>query len=650
MVDGGVVAQESTPTPAPTNNSTRHEDPDEVDESGNQDALRRYLAQRLAERLGQSSVQISKGQYEQGQSALGDEYNDLLAKYVDVTGDTDSGRSASSFERAQENQQEYAQEVQEYNETYAAYQEAKQNGNETRARELARELERQQQSINRTSQNLSQSYQGLENETGANLTDATSAVSKKTQNVSKQQQSVVEAEFEQTTLTVATDANSVSFLDSVTVEGRLRTENGSGVTNQTVELRIGGDRVRVTTGREGRFSFDYRPVRAPVNSSSLPVRYVPASTSVFLGSNSSLALSVTQTNATVTITDHREAARFGDQVVVNGTVDAADVPVDSVPVVVQVDGVSLGTVQTDAEGTFSVNTSLPADIAAGEQSVTVDIAQSGRAITGEQGSSTIAVEETTTDLSVSASQSANGSIQVDGRLQTADGRPIAKRTLELRLDGSTVTTVRTNAEGRYSATLTVPDGVNGSVAVQAVYDDPVTNLGAAKASDSVTVGAPQEGTGFDLPVSTTTAAGVGTLVVAMLGVGVVARWRQEDEGESSGPASVTATNPVEATDELDQQMLDQARTLIESGVYDNGIQAAYAASRDALSVRLDVSKDGTHWEFFTRVQEVADSALLDDLQRLTEAYEATTYAGRSIENSEAADLLAVAESLTEFEE
>ncbi|MDL0130138.1 hypothetical protein PNP59_04195, partial [Halobacterium salinarum] len=83
----GSVFQED----APANNSTsppQQENPNQVNEGGNSEALREYLSSQLSEQLARSSIQISQGQYEDAQDALGEQYSGTLSKYVEVSGGT----------------------------------------------------------------------------------------------------------------------------------------------------------------------------------------------------------------------------------------------------------------------------------------------------------------------------------------------------------------------------------------------------------------------------------------------------------------------------------------------------------------------------------------------------------------------------------
>ena len=86
--------------PLARNNSTvHHENPDDVRSEEDISRLEGWLAGRLSSRLGGSSVQIEQGQYQKARSVLGDDYNGLLSKYVEVTGQTESPKTTKLRKR-----------------------------------------------------------------------------------------------------------------------------------------------------------------------------------------------------------------------------------------------------------------------------------------------------------------------------------------------------------------------------------------------------------------------------------------------------------------------------------------------------------------------------------------------------------------------
>jgi len=83
---GGAVAQA---TETPTENGTvQHERPEAAGESGDLQALQRWLDGRLSGQLESSTVALSEGEYERARAMLGDDYDERLDQYVDVAGET----------------------------------------------------------------------------------------------------------------------------------------------------------------------------------------------------------------------------------------------------------------------------------------------------------------------------------------------------------------------------------------------------------------------------------------------------------------------------------------------------------------------------------------------------------------------------------
>lgn len=636
--DRGRAAQEDpSPTATATNNSTRHENPDEAGEDGDLSRVERYLVGKLAAQLAGSSLQLSQGEYEQARRLLGDDYNEQLGKYVDVAGETET---ADSLERAQNDQREYAEAVQSYQQTFQEYQEARENGNETRARELARQLQRQHDRVVRLNDSVTAAYDGIENGTDADLTDAERNIETTTQNVTDLQTEVVDT-FERTELTVTADAATVSFDDPTTLSGQLTTENGTPVADRPITLVVGNDTVETTTDGAGEFAVDYRPVFSPANQSSLTVQYVPAVDSIYFNSSTTVDLTVEQTTANVSVTEVSDAVAFGDDLTVAGRVAVDGDPVDGVPVVVTVDGAALGSVRTNADGTFSLTTAFPATVPTGTQSVVGDVALSDRAITGDAGSADLTVEETATELSISGEQRSDG-VSVSGRLETATGEGVAGQSVDLTVDGTTVASVTTDAAGHFETTLSLPTDVGEAVRVTANYADAGTNLADARASTVVTIsddenaspGAGGGPTGKDgvleriqSATSNLLLVAAGLLLVALLGVVAVTRWWGSSTADESEATAGMVTEATSESVDRSRRLLEAAQRYAAEQGDQEAVTAAYAAARRAVTSNLGVSSAGTHWEVYQRVRDRGSGDLSERFRRLTESYEATQYAG-----------------------
>lgn len=638
------MAQE---TETPVNNSTtQQENPEEVDEAGNAEAVRRYLAQKLAERLAESSVRISQGQYERGQSVLGDEYDELLEKYVDVEGETEDNSASQSFEEAGENQREFGSAVEEYNETYQEYLEAKEAGNTTRARELARELDRIADRMNSSGRNLTRSYTDIENTTTANLTVARERVENTTREIQQQQDEVVASTFIRTSLSVRTDSSTTSFEDPLTIYGRLVLENGTALSNETVQISIGGKTETVETDRDGQFSLDFRPVSVGTGNRTVSVTYLPPERSAYLGSNASLAINVSQVTATVTVSSNTSTAMFGDELTVSGLARVNGTPVPGAKVQVTVGGQVLGTAITGPNGTYQVAISLPAAIPTGTTTIKSLIVPSDRAVHSDPATTNLDVVETQTNLSLNASQTGASVVQLSGTLQTADGRPLSGQTIELRVDGSTVATVETRADGTFQRTVSLNDELSGEITVRAVYDEPRSNLAGSTAQTRLEL---QSADSFNpdfeqrdwLSLSVEQLASGGVVALALIIILWIVR-RDEEEPDPELSAAPPDTQS-EASSEPEVDMVDQASSLLSAGDSEAAIRTLYAAVRESLGTGDDGTL--THWEFYTAASDRLEPEAVGALEQLTEAYERVVYSAGGVDASVAAKVLEESESI-----
>ena len=643
----GVASAQESPTATPTNNTTvQQEDPDEVSEDGDSGAVRSYLAKKLAERLGESSIQISQGQYEQGQSALGSQYNDLLEQYVDVEGGTGESSGTESFREASENQQEFANATQRYNETYQEYREAKQNGNTTRARELARELDRLEQQVNASGQNVTRSYETVENTTGADLTNASTTVNETTQSVGEQQQEVVTETFVRTNLSVSVNRSPASFTEPASVLGTITLENGSALANETVRVRVGERVSTVRTDASGSFSVTYQPIRAPTGEQTLSVAFLPADSSVYLGASSSVRLNVTATTAELSVVTDTSTVRFGDRFVVSGRAAVDGVVVPGAQVRVVVGGRTAGTVTTASDGTYRLATTLPATVPLGEADVTATVVPSDRAVRSESVTTTLEVQETETRLQLNTTALSADRIETAGRLETVDGTPVSGRPVELRVNGTTVATIDTGPDGRFERTVSLPASVSGVAVVQAQYDEPSSNLAASSARRQVALGGSDTAEDVLPSVPVELLVGGGGALVSLLGIGWLLR-RDTDSG-AAVPSSTGEPEPVLADTSEGGTDMHEAGSLLEEGETEAAVRALYGAVRQRLGT--DTDRTATHWEFFASVAGRVDDETAGLVERLTEAYEQVVYSPADVDSGSVEELLREAERLDSREE
>ncbi|WP_139173354.1 DUF4129 domain-containing protein [Halogranum gelatinilyticum] len=634
------------------NTTVRHEDPDSTNENGDLDGVESHLAGVLAERLGESTVQLSQGEYDRARDLVGDDYSSPLEKYVDVAGETGNEATAEEFEDAQEAQQELTNTVQEFRETREEYREAKQNGNERRARELARELSRLSQQSEQNSQRLTQSFANVSNQTGIDVSDSTQTVDDIQRNVSAQEQDVIAAEFTQTDLTIDVSRSEISFQSPLLVSGRLVAENGSTLTQRRISLEAGSQTITTTTDSEGRFSFNYRPVTLPLSTESVTIRYIPNNTSVYLGSNATATVSVTQTNASLAITSASSSVAYREEMTVTGVVSVNGTSVEGMPVLVSLGNTPLETVQTNTDGRFQLETALPATVSAGTQQLSVKVERDDRAVTASPARQAVEVEQTVTTLSVTAEEDSTRSVRLSGEFKTADGSTISNQQIKFLVNGSLLGTSTTGPEGGYQSRIQIPEsvvsGVSEEVTVRAVFTGGGTNLESARATVSVPItsdnGSGEEDSSLfaalgSLPTLISGAV-VLTLVVAS---GVAYSRRSEDDETATVPTTGgPASQPTEPTETAGRSLLTLARDHVDRGKTETAIEAAYEALRRRFEGRLELAPSATHWEFYQQYHtEIGDQST--ELRELTERYEQAAYGPHDPSASDASAAIALSE-------
>lgn len=654
---GSTAASPPTPVPAlqgAANNSTapRHRNPADVDEDGDLAATGEWLADRLADRLGDGAVRIDRGQYEAARRVVGDEFDSRLARLVDVAGETGTARDdrvASRLSDARDRQRRFTEAVADYRETRRAYRAARRAGNETRARALARELERAARTVNRTGGALSGDYAALTNDTDADLDAAVTAVRSTRRNVTDSQSSIRSETFVGTRLVAVAPARTVSFVEPLPVVGRLRAADGTALANRSVRLRVGTRTVRTRTNATGGFRVRYRPTLLAANATAVRVRYRPRNGSRFLGSEASVPVAVERVAPAVSVAAAPSPAGFGDRLSVSGSVTAAGVGVPSVPVVVHVGGTRVARVETAPNGSFAASVRLPAGVGTGDRAVRATVALSDRAIARANGSAVVTVRSTPAALTAAVrNRSAVAAAEVTGRL-TADGRPVAGRPVAVRVDGSVVRTVTTDEDGRYAADLPTTSGasrsVRGGVTVTVVHDGTGSNVGNATARATLRSGGGDGGEGLAVLGAVVRAAGrpvplaVGALALGVVGAGFVAVRRRRVAPDSGGDAG---TAPEVGGSDAPTP-LAAARGRLDAGEPADAIHLAYLAVREELTDGPG-GRARTHREF-REAAATPDGDAADALARLTDAYERAAFAPGTPERATAVDALEAAEVL-----
>ena len=673
----GVTAMAADGTPVPNRqvetptdgNETQQANPDSVADGEYGDETAAWLARTMGGQLESSSIALSNEQYERARSVIGDDYDTRLEQYVEVAGDTSSEAdddAVAEFEAARENQRTLADEVQRYRRQYATYRAARERGDEREARVTARAMERTASNVSERGQQLNRNFERIENATSVDLSEGQTELNETTANITATQAAVREETLVGTTLTVRAGDATASFTEPGTVSGRIQTENGTALADETVELRVGSRLRTVQTDSNGVFETVYRPRSAGLGSQSVPVEYVPSADSVYLSDTATFTIDVRQVTSTVTSELTPETVGYGDRLDVSAAVTVESSGVEGIPVEFVAGDTVLARTTTGPNGTVTATARVPATVDDGDRQVVARIPYENRAIAGSQSTTPVVVVETETALEVNASRTDEG-ILARGQLRTVEGTPVADRPVRLRVGESGTQVVETDGDGSFRAVFAASQ-TNESATVTATYDEPGSNLGNATATATVPAAAgsgggnPPVGTGPDrdslvdrlLAILVGSDGGLGDLGSGLFGynwlpvVGggvvlavVVASWAVVSRVSEAGD-----TDPVEPVDspttEPDQSETEPAvtgptfdervDTHLDGDDYDAAAIAAYAAVHDELAAANGISEGATHWELLQRSRaDGVPEERVADIETVVEAFETAAFAPTSVE-------------------
>lgn len=640
------------------NDTVRHENPDEYRESGNPAQLQTWLMDRMVENIDESAVQLEDGNYDRAGRYVGDDYDAYLDQYLDVAAQTEDEDHAELFEAIREDQTRVTDAAQRYHELRDEYERARDAGDEARARELARELDSVATTATETGTQLRDQYDELEESTDANLSESERSIETVTEDIRSSQETIREEQFVATGLSVDADREEISFLEPLTGTGRLQTAEGEPVGNRPIELEIGNGSVRTETDADGVFEFEYRPVEEPLTTEELEIEYAPANESTYLGSATSVPVSISRTEPSVTDLETPDEVAYNDNATVSGTVVVDDVPVDNASLAVTLGGERIETTGT-TNGSFDVDVTVPAGVPAGEREFGVRLEHEDRALAATPLTNQATVRETDSELSVTATRTAadGRTVDVNGTLETGDGEGVAGEAVRVDVDGTTVDTVSTDENGAFGLTATLPEG-SEDVEVVATYDGSESNVASATARTTTGSTAVARLWGR-LPMWARIGIGIGVLATLC----AVVWWRRFRPAD---PADTAARERSESDDgaapsiadrsrvEIARSLLEHGRECLADGRPEQAIEMGYAAVRHALSGRETASSALTHREFYRDWQRGRDAASVDGeddaalLRIVIERYEQTTFGVADVSREEAEVVLESATRLCEM--
>lgn len=689
LVSTGAIGGVGGITTASTDNETAlHEHPDEVGSDGDLEGIEGWLSGRMGEIHLDCAEGVEIGEYDVC-DRLDDDYPDFLSRYATVERDIEGDdETAETFEDTRDAQRAFADDDETFWEAYDEYEDARESGDDDRRRQAARELLEIAANMDQRSSTLTALFSQLGTQTGVEFEDAVDAVERSNEEVQETADVIETAEFIETDLTVERNATAASFEDPVELSGELVDESGEPIPDARIVLIVDDRRiVTTTTAEDGRYELAYRPTVTPTGDTELTVVYDPSMQSSYLGSEASTHVDVRPVEVALELADATDTVAYTETVRVTGLV-GTDRPAPNVTVVGALDTLEVGSERTDADGAFELSTRLSADVPDGERTLDVRASEPGLALEPVETDSTVTVVETETELSVNGTYD-GGSVQLDGRLVTVDGDPVADQTISGSVDGTEHTTATTDADGRYSMAIDATEADGNALNLSVHYSGSETNLGTSQAETTVRL--PQGGAAGlqDAVVSTDIAlAVVAILALAVLvirfalsrplvqavlrrirgGISTVVEsirrpfavvWnavsavvanrflsrlrRREEIDEPAETTAQSASDDSESASELNrtEQLFETAQRQLQNGFSTEAVTLGYASVREHFQSDspIEATPTQTHREFYRDITNALPDEEKAALRTVTDAYEQAAFAPTEIDESTAEDAL-----------
>lgn len=643
-----------------------HQNPAELGSEGNTPLLEQQLRSQLVSRTQRGAVNLTREDYERAREQLSDEDLDrLAAEYEGAVSDIDTGNGSRTVTGAQTALTNLTLAVAGYWEVYDRYEWLNDPDSRTDAvdivasdqsseispdeinvsadRDLVDELERRSTAVAEIAPVAAANFRQLAERTGSNYTATIREIQRSQEEVTGTQQTLREEWYTGTRLSVMVDWARLSPTDTLDTRGRLTTDNGTPIANERVTLEVGEQSLTVRTDDAGWFRLTYTPTRLSANATTLDIEYSPPPESGYLGNETTVDIIAEPVQPTIEMTLSTDTAQFGERVSVTGRISADENVLSDVPYVVTVDGRRVGQGVTLGDGRIDAEFTVSERADTGTQAVRVALLTDSWVVQPANETATIDVASTPTVTSIDATAAGQGTVEVTGRLLTDAERPVPDQPVRLAVDGEAVQQTRTDGNGTFAATVTVPEtsaaegGEEVGVTVEASFDGAGTNLESSTQDTTATV----------VRQETRSWGGVGTTVAVLLGVVVLSvvlvglsLYRRRDrptprEGTDEGSDEAEPTQPVDRVT-VDAE-IDHAVELLEAGRHEAAVRAGYAAVRRRLARDGDTIQ--THWEFYEHKREQLDDDAANSLRDVTESYERVAFADESIDPSLARDVV-----------
>jgi len=529
----------STDAPPP------HRDPATIESETDLEALAEQLQGSLDGRLAEASAYVDEGDYDQAREALGDEYDDELEQYLDVAQELDEQEQAELFAAVQSDQSAYADAVEDYETAQQSYEEARAEGDIQQARVHARELREASERIDTAGRSTTEDYDELENTTGQDYSERTTSINERRTASSTTSENVSREEFTETTLSVSPNRTTVAFRDAITLSGEIEAEEGS-VDQHEAEIRFKEQSYPIEVDSNGQFEQVVQPTGIWDDTDEVTIEYQPESETAFLDDETTLPLSVTNTETEFLTTDLSTEASASSPLTVDGLLRTKDDQkgVPNTPIEIRVDGQLLATSNTSERGQTNTTTAIPASVSAGETTVEIQLASSTQALSGDTYTEEIEITPTEPDLTVNATaiedSQAETQLSVEGVFETPEGQPLADVELAVGTETEELGTVQTDENGAFVEQFEIPeDAASGDqLSIITTFDGENSHLESTTQSTTLTL--PEtvlEAIGFERTHAILISLGSGIgFIMLVVGAGW---WLREPSGESTADTDDT---------------------------------------------------------------------------------------------------------------